>query len=469
MSASIQVLVRVACALAGVVVAAILSRHLGDAGFGYFSTALAIIAIAVALGDLGLNSTAMSRMAAHPRARSETLGALLTAQALLLSVALAPSLAAVWLVLPPGEPRVAGALICLTIPFSLSSAYSAAAQSQLRILVVTVLTALGSAVWLALVIALAASGASLAWVATAFLASSVALAAITVLVCRRHCRPVWAGAGRRAGSLLRAAAPLGFSAVLTTLYYRLDGILLLHIGGAAAAGHYSAAYRFLDTLQILPATLFGVLLPIVSQRIAAGQPIQQLFGLSLRLSAAISLPIAAVGAFVAPETMTLIYSSEFREGARPLAVLLFSFPMIFLGYISSGLLIAAGRRRPLWVVSLIALLASLPVVWILIAAHGATGAALGTVLVEVFVGCTLLAIAARHLALRLPWGGLLRIGVACLVAVFPLALYRPDRLGGLLALVVLAAVIYLACLVLSGAVTRQDLEVLSSRRVVLDA
>ena len=143
--------------------------------------------------------------------------------------------------------------------------------------------------------------------------------------------------------------------------------------------------------------------------------------------------------------------------------------MIFLGYISSGLLIAAGRRRPLWVVSLIALLASLPVVWILIAAHGATGAALGTVLVEVFVGCTLLAIAARHLALRLPWGGLLRIGVACLVAVFPLALYRPDRLGGLLALVVLAAVIYLACLVLSGAVTRQDLEVLSSRRVVLDA
>ena len=52
--------------------------------------------------------------------------------------------------------------------------------------------------------------------------------------------------------------------MFVTAYYRIDGILLFHYRGATEAAYYSAAYRVLDVLQILPGTVSGVLLPLLA-------------------------------------------------------------------------------------------------------------------------------------------------------------------------------------------------------------
>ena len=139
-----------------------------------------------------------------------------------------------------------------------------------------------------------------------------------------------------------------------TAYYRIDGVLLFHYRGATEVAYYSAAYRFLDVLQILPMTVSGVLLPLLAstQRDgAAHERLKQLFQLSTVLLLCLALPIAACGAILAPGLVRLIYGHRYHESAYLLQVLLPAFIPICLGYLLTSQLILHQLLRPYIVIT----------------------------------------------------------------------------------------------------------------------
>ena len=104
--------------------------------------------------------------------------------------------------------------------------------------------------------------------------------------------------------LLRLAWPIGLAGMFVTAYYRIDGVLLFHYRGATEVAYYSAAYRFLDVLQILPMTVSGVLLATAREHRAGGsRPRRGSSSCSScrpRCCCAVAVPIAACGAILAP-------------------------------------------------------------------------------------------------------------------------------------------------------------------------
>ena len=183
---------------------------------------------------------------------------------------------------------------------------------------------------------LAATGAPLALYGVGALGAAVAQAAITLAFLARVTEVSFVGARRLIAELLKLAWPIGLAGMFVTAYYRIDALLLFHYRGATANAYYSAAYRFIDVLQIVPITASSVLLPFLAgaQR-AAGSVARahRAFDLAVVLVLAVAVPVAVFGIILAPGLVALVYGAAYHRSVVLLQILLPAFIPICIGYV----------------------------------------------------------------------------------------------------------------------------------------
>ena len=133
-------------------------------------------------------------------------------------------------------------------------------------------------------------------------------------------------------------------------------ILLFHYRGATATAYYSAAYRVLDVLQILPVTVSGVLLPFLAgatSLLAAGRrPTRRAFELAVMILLTVAVPAAVFGGSSRPASSHSCTATTYHRFGLLLQILLPAFIPICLGYVLTSQLAGSGpaasvhRRSP---------------------------------------------------------------------------------------------------------------------------
>jgi len=446
----------------GVGVAAILTRSLDVSTFGRLSLVLALVGVAGTAGDFGLTQVAVRDMASRPEERPALLGSLVTLRLLVGAVLTAGVVGAVVLMTPDGSSRVMGVLIALTVPIGALAALQAGAQARLRPELMTMVTLGQGLAWLAFVALLAAVGASPAWYGAGFLAAAMIQAALAWIVLRPVSSVSW-GLGRGvAGPLVRSALPLGLAGLFVTAYYRIDGVILYQLKGPEQAAYYAAAYRFLDVLQLFPATALIVLLPLLASlgRHGEEQRRQRVIQATLVLLGVVALPIVVGGMLISGRLVDLLYGARYHPSGELLAVLLPVFLSICLGYVFTAILIAAKRLWPYALVALVAAVANLASNLVLIPRYGAEAAAWTTLATEVPVTIAMVILARRAAPVPLPWSRWGRTLCATAVMAFVVIAVRSQPLG----LVIAAAVVaYAGSGVAVGALRADDVRLLLSR------
>jgi O-antigen/teichoic acid export membrane protein len=276
--------------------------------------------------------------------------------------------------------------------------------------------------------------------------------------------------------LLIAAFPLMLNALLNSLFFRIDVQLLQTSGpvtlpgigpapgGSEAVGHYTAAYRFVDAMQVLSSSFVLALFPTLARRAGADDRagVASAYGHALRLLLLVGLPAALVFSFYAREIIWLFAGPRFLpHAALVLAVLAWFIPFSFVNGVTQYVLIATDRQRLLTLAFALATAGNLTANWLLIPKYGYLAAAAVTVASEVVLLAPF-AWAARW-ALRPALAGArpLRPLVALAAALVLLALLKPVQ--PVLALP-LGLGAYLLLLPVCGAVLPSDRVVL--RRVL---
>ena len=269
--------------------------------------------------------------------------------------------------------------------------------------------------------------------------------------------------------LLRMAWPIGLAGMFVTAYYRIDALLLFHYRGATPNAYYSAAYRVLDVLQILPMTVSGVLLPLLASadREGAGHDrIRQLFQFAIALLLAVAVPVAICGAILAPGVVRLIYGPHYHSSVYLLQILLPAFIPICLGYVLTGQLILHGLLRPYVVITMVGAVLNIVANALAIPRYGAPAAAWTTLATELLVMAGIAAVVDRRLRLRLPAGRAVRcLGAAAVTGAAVWAVRSEPLIVGL----VVAAIVYPPCLLVSRAVTVAELRALLTRQAAANA
>ena len=423
-------------------VAVVLVRWLGADELGRYAYVLAFCFPFGALADFGVATLAIREASAHPAragavvaaARRLTAGLSLSAVLVMMTVA----------VLTGHEPRLLaafalaglGSLVsALTLPYLVGLT----AREQMRRLSLHRVAAsvIGSVLTLAVLVA---GGGLLALFLAGFVNSVLML-----VLARALAGPTLASEARGAvATMARQALPFGLMMTGFALYYRIDMVMLEWMTGPRTVGLYAAAYRFLDVVIVLTASLTGPLFPRLSA-VARARPqeARRLLEDAWRPLFALGLPLSLGACALATLLVTVLFGNDFAESAPLLRVLIWGTLPLFWVSVANHALIAADRVWPL--VAVYAGSASLNVIanLILIPRFGATGAAVATLACEWLNLVAVVVLVRGGFGVSFSATGLWRYGGA---AALMLAGVWALQGAGLLAAVVAGAALYAGAL-----------------------
>lgn len=449
-----QLAVRVVSVFAGLASLTLLTRHLGVHGYGVFATATTFVTLVALITDAGLplltaKDLSSEQIDADAYLRTQVRGRLwLSAGAAAVSAGLA-------VILFGSQPGVTAAiLVCLPSLPLLAVTTTLAAALQARLLIHRVAIVGGISRLIALLgvsLAVLADG-GLGWCLVATLFGWLAQ---TVLLWRMVQRvvPTSVDAERADdgfGQMLKRAAPLGVATLVNGVYFRIDGVMVALLAGLTAAGEYAVAYRFLDSLLLVPGAFAAAALPVLARRAAQGNEVLVRAGdLCLRAVVVGVTPVVVAGFVLAPQLVRMIGGAGYDSSAVVLRVLLvggwFSSVDIVLGLL---IIVSGLQGRMLWL-NLSALAVNVAGNLFLIPRFGSLGAAIMTAACEAAV-LVVAAISLRaYLGLRLRgqlWVPIVAAQAALVVAAVALGLTLTAFAAATIALL-----IYLGALLATGA------------------
>lgn len=202
-----------------------------------------------------------------------------------------------------------------------------------------------------------------------------------------HTKLGWRFSRRQNMYWLKQSYPFALLGILMAGYTKLDAVLLSKLAndGHLAVGIYAAGYRLLDAAAMVPVLISGILLPQFAAMIAN----RQLDGAFVRTAAlllgGLGSLVAGISHFQSEWLMDWLYAHHTQEQTRVFSILMWSFLPLSLNYVFGTLLTAGGQLKLLNGLAAAALILNIGLNVALIPVYGATGAALTTLLTQIFV------------------------------------------------------------------------------------
>jgi PST family polysaccharide transporter len=402
----------VAGAISQFVVGVILARLLTPADFGILALAWVVLGLARPLGDLGVGTAVVQRIALtdrHVRTAftfSTLLGLTITA-----AIAAAAPLVAAALRNPDVTPilrglavrfafagmaTVAGALLRRRMDFRRSAMIDTASYVIGFGGVAITMALRGYGVW------------SLVW---GSIVQSLLASAFTLLAAPHSPRPLFAG--RELGELLHFGMGASVSGLVNYVALNVDNIVVGRWLGAASLGMYARAYNLMNMPYTYSAVVMStVLFPAFAQ--VQGEPVRLRRGYLLitQLTAMIAAPAMVTLAIAAPHLLRSVYGPQWIGAAVPLQILCAAGYFRALYHLDGIVAQSVG-----WVYSELwrqAVYAALVITGALVGtSYGLAGVAVGVgvAILFMFVAMGQLALA----AVETPWGVYLRSQTAALL------------------------------------------------------
>ena len=362
----------------------LIARKLGSSEFGNYAYVMTIVAIATLVADFGLSLLAVKEIAVNKPETGRLSGQFLALKTMTTLLVVAPlSFVAIKL------GGTAGQLLALNLAALFILTYSTTISSTLRAhelmeydglnrIGVAFLTAtIGSLLILRGygIVALGVVAVGTAILSGLFMASTARRSqlqprrpAVTIPLMK---------------SLLQRAWPYAILVVLVTISFRIDMIMLALFKTPDVVGQYSAAYKLIEALLIIPGVIATVLFPVMSERFEKNrESLASLTRLSVKLFGILVLPIAVGLMTLAEPIIILLYGDRFPDSVFTLQILAVALIPTFLSAITSTVINSSdGPKINTYLAGSMAVFNILANI-ILIPRYSLFGAAINTVLTE---------------------------------------------------------------------------------------
>ena len=187
--------------------------------------------------------------------------------------------------------------------------------------------------------------------------------------------------------IIRQSFPFALLILLMTFYNRIDSVMLERIleNGREQAGIYAQSFRILDAAGMFAFLFAGLLLPIFSRMLKKGQDIREMVRLSYTLIIVPAATLAGLGLYYGFEILDWMYNEHIETSSRIFPLLMFGFMAISTTYIFGTLLTANGNLRELNILASSAVILNIVLNLILIPERQALGAAISSLVTQVYM------------------------------------------------------------------------------------
>ena len=270
--------------------------------------------------------------------------------------------------------------LLVTGPLGTSTAYTTARQLAVPAALGGLLAAVG---FLAALTVAVVGDFGFAGVAAAYAVSALLNAVVPVVSVARRAslRPGWNRP--LAAELLRAAIPQGFVLAITTIYFRIDTVLLSLLGTDRDVGLYGVSYRVLEFLLLAPIFATTTIFPELARAPLHSERLRMLVQGLFSALVLVAVPTVCVFAGFAPEIVRIAGGEEYDAAAGVLRLLVLAVAFSFPTTVLFNALVATGQQRPLARAMVVVLTGNVALNVLLIGPLEARGAALALVVSEV--------------------------------------------------------------------------------------
>ena len=430
------------------------ARYLGSTDFGKYSFALTVVTLYYMVVDFGLGLLTFREVAKDARAASDFIRASLV---LKMALAVLSYLSLIvflkWLKIPEDTYRLSLLLSLTVFTYAISSTLESLFKAFERmhyILLSALFTQLGLLLGGAYLLAF---GYGLSDLILLQVAINVLNALLFLLVAGRKMIRLEFGIDlSRYLGILREAFPLAALAFLGVLYFRVDIIFLEKLRGEEVVGWYNAAYKLMDSLMIFSGSIIGALFPYFSRLggMETRPQLKNLFENTFKYFFMASLPLAILISAHSDQIVLLIYGEHYRPAVPALRILIWAIPMIYVNAVFLYTLIAAGRQRDCAIAQGICAAGNILLNISLIPHWGYLGAAISTVVSEIFTLVVFGVLVFRHLFHFDLWTVLFKTALASALMSLPLLWFDRMNLSAVLGLSGVTYLISLTSLRLIG-------------------
>ncbi len=331
------------------VVGFVIARYLGASSFGELSFADAFTTIIAAVGALGLDSFIIREIINEPLKKDEILGTSLLLR-LGVNSLLIPLTVGTYLLFhhfsdKPGDTLTWVVFILTFASFFKSfnvidSYFQSQVSSKYVVQVQNVCVVVSAIIKILLVV----FNMPLIYFALALTADSLMLALGLIYMYKKRGASLWDWTfnKERAFGLLKKSFPLILSAVMVSIYMKIDQVMLKSVG-SMEVGIYSAAAKISEAWYFIPVAIVTSVFPAI---IHARKTDLERYTKRLKnlydLLVFISLPVAIFISFFANDIIHLLYGHAYDGAGDMLSIHIWSGIFVFLGSASSQYLLAEG-------------------------------------------------------------------------------------------------------------------------------
>lgn len=340
---------------------ALLTRYLGVAGFGQFTTIFAYVSFLSVFADFGFFAVLVTQLAKGQGDPKKIASNIMTLRALL-GVAVYLVGFAVGFLLPYQDAVKLGIGIIAGAWFGQSVNQTLVGVFQVNQAMVKPVLAdiVGKFAVLALVWFSIMFGLPFHMVLVSYLIGAFITLILNLYLVRAYVEVSLAYDGKYWREVIKLAAPMAAVLIFGFIYFKADTVILSLMKGPVDVGIYGVPYKLIEVLLVFPSIFMGTVLPFITRYLATSDArMAGAFAKASHFLILIGLPMVAVGMLLAKPLVAVLGGAQFTTAATVLVgsqtiaapiilqILLFAVFLSYLSHLTTYVVVAAGRQGSL--------------------------------------------------------------------------------------------------------------------------
>ena len=445
----------------GSIVVIFIARYLGDIGYGKYSFAVAFTALFSVLSDLGLSTLTIRDVARDKSQAGRYLGQVSALKVLLATLTLLLIVIVINVLDYPRETTlvvyIIGASVIIDsftrLFFAITSAFEKMEyEAAIKILRTIILFSL-------VLLVIHFSYGLISIVSSYLVASILSFMLSMFVILKKFAKPKFETDFDFWRKTTKEALPFALTGIFGMVFFRVDIVMLSVMKGDAVTGWYSAACNIIFALMVIP-IIYGIaIFPVLSKYYGSARSSFDKVGtLSFKFLLMAGLPISVGISLLAEKIIQLVYGSAYINSSYALQIIVWAFFINCIAIVPFHALNSANKQHLAMISEGIAAALAVMLNLLLIPKYGLIGAASATVIALVFCFSLYLYSLNRYvLKIRLINGDSAKITAAGLVMGLFVFYYSSSNLFLVIAS---SALIYLTLLILTKALSKEDLSML---------
>lgn len=343
-----QVAGKILSTILGLVALGVMTRYLGQDGFGGYTTIIAFLQFFGILVDFGLTLTTV-QMISEPNANIQKITSnIFTFRffSALIFLGLAPILVLFF----PYSPALKVGVAITALSFfciALNQVLVGLFQKKLEMRKVAIAEVIGRIFLIAGILLAVYLDRGLLSIMIAVILGSIANVAVNFIFSLKYVRIKFAFDFSLWKEIFRRSWPIGLSILFNLIYLKADIIILSLSQSQADVGIYGASYRVLDVLTTFPMMFAGLLLPVLTASWAEKnlERFERVIQKAFDFLMIIIVPTIFGTFFLGERIMAVVAGKEFLLSGTILKILILGAGMIFLGTLFGHIIVAVQKQK----------------------------------------------------------------------------------------------------------------------------